>query len=156
MNDDQLYPDWLYKKLIDSDFPWHKKASLSLEAFFEKYTLHDSYWVGVFHHVDLSQSVTIAFQWDSVWLPDEIKEGTSSVDDWPYLIFQLEGAKEVTTANFVDIDGVSRAISGAEVLELDGEKHLAIDDVYGGQVNVVFSGKCSILALNPDESVLKI
>ncbi|MGF1733564.1 hypothetical protein [Photobacterium kasasachensis] len=156
MKDDQFYPDWLYKKLIENDLPWHKKASLSLESFCEKYTLHDSFWVGVFHHVAFDQSVTIAFQWDSVWLPDDIKEGTSYFDDWPFLFFQLEGVKEVTTANFENLDGINRAIDGAEFLELDGEQHLAIDDVYGGQVNIVFTGKYSILALNPDGSMLKI
>lgn len=156
MDDEQFYPDWLYKKLIENDLPWDQKANLNLESFFEKYTLHDSFWVGVFHHVAFNQSVTLAFQWDSVWLPDEVKEGTSHVDDWPYLFIQLERVKEVSTANFEDLNGINRAIGGGEILRLESDLHLAIDDVYGGQVSIVFNGNHSILALNPDESILII
>ena len=156
MEDEQFYPDWLYKKLIENELPWDQKANLSFESFFEKYTLHDSFWVGLFCHVAFDQSVTIAFQWDSVWLPDEIKEGTSHVDDWPYLFVQLEGVKEVSTDNYEELNGINRAIGGAEIVKIDGANHLAIDDVYGGQVNIVFTGEYSILALNPDCSVLKI
>jgi len=122
----------------------------------KKYTLHNSFWVGVFHHVAFDQSVTLAFQWDSVWLPDEVKVGTSYVDDWPYLFIKIEDVTEVTKSNFVGLDRVNRAIGDAEVLDLEGSTHLAIDDVYGGQVNIVFTGKHSILALNPDGSELKI
>lgn len=156
MNDEQFYPDWLYRKLIEDDLPWDKRSEYCLEAFLKKYTLHDSFWVGLFHHVAFDRSVTLAFQWDSVWLPDEVKEGTSHVDDWPYLFVQIEEVYEVTKANFVDLNGINRAIGGAEVMEFEDATHLAIDDVYGGQVNIVFKGKHSIIALNPDGSVLKI
>ncbi len=153
---EQFYPDWLYKKLIEDDLPWDKKAELKLESFLKKYTLHDSFWIGIFHHVAFDQSVTIAFQWDSVWLPDEVKEGTPLIDDWPYLFIKFKDVKEINSDNYEYLDGINRAIGGCEILELDGNFHLAIDDVYGGQVNIVFSGSHSILALNPDCSVLKI
>jgi len=156
LDDDQFYPDWLYKKLIEDDLPWDKKSNHDLESFLGKYTLHDSFWVGVFHHVAFDKSVTLAFQWDSVWLPDEVKEGTSHVDDWPYLFIKIEDVTEVTKANYIDLDRINRAIGDSEVLELEGSTHLAIDDVYGGQVNIVFTGKHSILALNPDGTELKI
>jgi len=156
LDDYQLYPDWLYKKLIEDDLPWDQKSPYDLEEFLSKYTLHDSSWVGIFHHVAFDRSVTLAFQWDSVWLPDEIKEGTSHVADWPYLFVQLEDVEEVSKANFVELGGINRSIGDAETMKLEGAIHLAIDDVYGGQVNVVFKGKHSILALNPDSSVLKI
>lgn len=136
--------------------PWDKKADLTLDSFNEKYTLHDSFWVGIFYHIAFDQSVTLSFQWDSVWLPDDIKEGTSHVDDWPYLFFQLEDVKEITTSNFEDLEGINRAIGGMEILEMDGNFYLTIDDVYGGQIGIVFASSHRILALNPDESVLKI
>ena len=34
--------------------------------------------------------------------------------------------------------------------------YLAIDDVYGGQVDIVFTGHHKVLALNPDASLLTI
>ncbi len=78
------------------------------------------------------------------------------MDDWPYLFMKIEGVKEITTANFVNLDRINRAIGGAEVMDSDGSTLLAIDDVFGGQVNVVFASKHSILALNPDGSALNI
>lgn len=130
--------------------------TLSIESFFEKFTLHDSYWVGIFHHLAFDQSVTLAFEWDAVWLPDEIKKNSSLVEEWPYLFFQINGVKEVSTANYTDIGNVNRAISGGEALNIEGINHLAIDDVYGGQVNIVYNGVLTILALNPDGSSLAI
>ncbi len=156
MSEEQLYPDWLSKKLIEDDLPWDKKSSLTMESFFEKFTLHDSYWVGVFHHLGFDQSVTLAFEWDGVWLPDEIKKDTSLTEEWPYLFIQINDVKEIATENYSDIGNVNRAIGGGEVLAIDGNNHLAIDDVYGGQVNIVYNGELSILALNPDGSLLKI
>jgi hypothetical protein len=156
LDDDQFYPDWLYKKLVEDDLPWTKKSDLDLGLLLSKYTLHDSYWVGIFHNVAFDQSVILAFQWDSVWLPDAVKEGTSHVDDWPYLFIKIEVVNEISKANFVDLNRINRAIGGAESMEIDGFTHLAIDDVFGGQVNIVFKGKHSILALNPDGSELAI
>lgn len=156
MDDEQLYPDWLSKKLVEDDLPWGEKSPLSIESFFEKFTLHDSYWVGVFHHLGFDQSVTLAFEWDAVWLPDEIKKSTSLVKEWPYLFFQINGVEEINTANYIDTGNVNRAIAGGEVLNIEGSNHLAIDDVYGGQVNIVYKGELSILALNPDGSTLAI
>lgn len=50
-----------------------RKSPHNLEEFLDKYTLHDSFWVGLFHHVAFDRSVTLAFQWDSVWLPQLIQ-----------------------------------------------------------------------------------
>ena len=156
MNDEQSYPDWIYKKIIEDNLPWDKQADLTLDAFNEKYTLHDSYWVGIFHHVAFNQSITLAFQWDSVWLPNDIKEGTSLVADWPYLFIQLEKVQEINTSNFGGLEEISRAIGELKLLEINGTFYLAIDDVYGGQVDIVFTGHHKVLALNPDANLLTI
>lgn len=155
MSEDQFYPGWVYRDLIEDNFPWESKSSLDLESFLEKYTLHDSNWVGLFLDVAFSQNAILGFQWDSVWLPDEIKVGTSHCDDWPYLFLKISNVEETSTSNFEDIGLTNRTIGNAELLKIDGKTHLAIDDVFGGQVNIVFSGHCSILAMNPDKSVLR-
>ena len=89
-------------------------------------------------------------------MPDNIKKSAPQIDEWPYLFLKLSGVTEISTANYEDVLGMSRAIGGAEVELIDGKYHLAIDDVYGGQVNVLYQGRCAILALNPDRSVLFI
>lgn len=156
MDEDQFYPLWLYQKLVEDDLPWGNKSSYDLSGFLSKYTLHDSYWVGLFLHVAFDKSATLAFQWDSVWLPDEVVKGSYFVDDWPFLFIRINQLDEMSTANFVELDRVNRAIGDVEVLEIEGAMYLAVDDVYGGQVNLVFNGEYSILALNPDGSVLSI
>ena len=156
MNSENLYPEEVLRKLVDDDLPWDKSAKLSLCSFLEKYTLHDSYWIGVTYNVGFDQSATLSFQWDSVWLPDDVKERSSIVDDWPYLFIKLDVVYQISTANYIGIDYMSRAISAVEMVQMEGIFHLAIDDVYGGQVNIEHSGSSSILALNPDGSILRI
>lgn len=156
MHNEDFYPSWLYKKFIEDSLPWSTTASLELVSFLEKYTLHDSFWVGIFNHVAFDNSVTLAFQWDAVWLPDEVKARLSPVGDGLYLFIKLVGVKEVRTENYIELSGVNRAIAGAEIMDLDGVSYLAVDDIYGGQVNVEFTGKHFILALKPDCTELNI
>lgn len=93
--------------------------------------------------------------WDAVWLPDKIKESMSVVDD-PYLLIRLIDVEQVSTANYADIGWISRAIAGCEFEKVEGKKFLVIDDVYGGQINIIYKGKETFLALEKDRSILKI
>jgi len=68
--EEEEYPDWLYRDLVEDSLPWENKSPYDLESFFERYTLHDSNWVGCFLNVAFTQDAILAFQWDSVWLPD--------------------------------------------------------------------------------------
>jgi hypothetical protein len=68
----------------------------------------------------------------------------------------LTGIEQVSTANYIDIGCVCRAIASSEIIELDGKKFLAIDDVYGGQINIVYQGQEIFLAVGQDKSILKI
>ena len=156
MSENEKYPDWLYRDLVEDSLPWESKSPYELKEFLGRYTLHDSYWVGCFSNVAFNQDAILAFQWDSVWLPDNIKKSAPQIDEWSYLFLKLSGVTEISTANYKDVLGMSRAIGGVEVELIDGKYHLAIDDVYGGQVNVLYQGRCAILALNPDRSVLII
>ncbi|EDN69722.1 hypothetical protein BGP_3093 [Beggiatoa sp. PS] len=152
--DEEQHPNWLYKALIEDTFPWDKSADLNFQTFNEKYTLHDSVWVGIFYDVAYEQSVILAFQWDAVWLPDELKESTSKIYDWPYLFIKLTNVESVSTANYEDIGGMSRAISGLEIEEIEGKKYLVIDDVYGGQIDIIYEGKESFLVMESNKKVL--
>jgi hypothetical protein len=156
-DDEQFYPDWVYRRVIENNLPWDKKSDHNIETFLDTYTLHDSSWIGIFYDIKFDQSVTLGFQWDSVWLPDNIKEGTSHVDDWPYLFIKIDSVKEISTNNFEELYyELNRTIRRAEITKIEEMYYLTIDDVYGGQVNIVFSGDHYILALNPDCSKLKI
>jgi len=68
------YPSWLYQELINNFLPWHEGKRVSFSQFHEQYTLHDSHWIGIFYNVAYEQAVTLAIEWDTVWLPNEIKK----------------------------------------------------------------------------------
>ena len=57
------HPDWLYRKLIEDKLPWDKKPDLNIETFLTKYTLHDSFCIGIFSHYNFDQCATLAFDW---------------------------------------------------------------------------------------------
>ena len=91
-----------------------------------------------------------------MWLPDEIPESNSIVSEWPYLFIQLKNIKQFSTSNYVDIGGLPRSISGCEFEEIDGNKFLAIDDVFGGQINIIYQGEETFLAVEKDKRILSI
>jgi hypothetical protein len=144
------HPDWLYRRIIEDELPWDKKSGLTLETFFEKYSLHDAQWIGIFHNVALDASVTLALILDTVWLPAE-----TTFDGVPFLFIQVDRVDQISLANFSDFIG-PRDVSNVEFEIMDGKKILAIDDIYGGQVNIIFSGDVSIVALDENETVLDL
>jgi hypothetical protein len=153
--DELDYPDWLYRELVEDYLPWEQGRKINFTEFNRKYTLHDSCWIGIFLNVRCEQAATLAIQWDGVWLPKEISESRSIVNDWPYLFIQLKNI-EFSTSNYVDIGGAGRTISGCEFEEIDGKKFLAIDDVFGGQVNIIYQGEETFLAMEKDKHILSI
>jgi hypothetical protein len=126
---ESLHPGWFYEALIEDSFSWPDGVSMSFEEFAQKYTLHDSYWIGAF--------LNIAY-------------------DWPYLLIQLSGVEQFSPGQYKDVMGACRTISGHEVVEVDGKKILEIDDVYGSQIQIVYRGKEVFLALEKDKHRLEI
>jgi hypothetical protein len=153
---DSRHPGWFYELLVEDSFPWSDGVTMSFEVFDQKYTLHDSYWIGAFLNIAYEPTVTLAVMWDAVWLPDMIKASTSIVDDWPYLLIQLSGVEEISPSQYGDVTGICRTISGHEVVGVDGKKVLAIDDVFGSQIYIVYRGKEVFLALEKDKHRLEI
>jgi hypothetical protein len=154
---DELYhPDWVYRELLEDYLPWEQGRKINFREFNKKYTLPDSGWIGIFFDVAYEQTATLAIRWDAVWLPDEIAKSTSIVSDWPYLFIQLKNIEQFSTSNYVDIGSLPRSISGCEFEEIDGKKFLAIDDVFGGQINIIYQGEETFLAMEKDKRILSI
>jgi hypothetical protein len=149
------YPHWLYRELIEDSLPWKQGRKINFTEFNKKYTLHDSCWIGIFLNVRCEQTATLAIQWDDVWLPSDIGHSRSIVNDWPYLFIQLKNI-EFSISNYVYISGAGRTIAGCEFEEIDGKKFLAIDDVFGGQINIIYRGEETFLAMEKDKRILSI
>jgi hypothetical protein len=155
--DELEYPTWVYRDIIDEDtLLWQQGIRMTFIDFHKKYTLHDSDWIGIFFDVGYQQTATLAIQWDPVWLPDSIAKSTSKVSDWLYLFIKLQNVTQFSTGNYVDIGGNCRSIACCEIEEIDGKKILAIDDVYGGQINIIYQGKETFLAMDKNRCVLSI
>lgn len=66
---------------------------------------------------------------------------------------------ELDTSGFhPDVSGtqVCRVIAGSEIEEVDGKKFLSIDDVFGGQINIIYRGQVVFLALEKNKRRLSI
>lgn len=94
------YPTWLYYELIDDLLPWQQGKKMTFRQFNAKYTLHDTYGVGIFYDVAYQQSVILAIQWDAVWLSKEMKQNNSVIKE-PYLFIRLTNVEQVSTAHYI-------------------------------------------------------
>jgi hypothetical protein len=150
------YPPWLYESIIKNDLPWESANEWSFRQFSEKYTLHDSYWIGLFYDIAYDNNVILAIVWDSVWLPDEIAESTAVTDDWPVLFIKVQEVLQVSTSGYKDIGGIQRGIHHSETTEVGDKELFVISDHDGGVVELVFTGTVEFLALNRNKEVLAI
>jgi len=151
---ENYYPSWLSQELINNCLPWQEGKNMSFGNFNEQYTLHDSCWIGIFYNIGYEQAITLAIDWDSVWLPDEIKK--SITDGEAYIFIRLTGIEQISMANYIEMGNISRIIGSCEFEKIEGKKFLAIDDVFGGQINIVYKGEETFLALDKNRRILNI
>ena len=150
------HPDWLYREVIEDTLPWNEAKEYSFQEFSEKYTLHDSVWVGLFYDVAYENNVILTIIWDAVWLPDEIAQSTSVVAEWPLLFIKIGDVLRVSTSGYKDIGGLQRGIGAAGIEQVDGTKLLVISDLYNSTVEISFAGGLKFLALDREGRVLRI
>jgi hypothetical protein len=151
------YPSWIYQSIVEDDLPWDKIDRVDFNYFSERYTLHDSHWIGIFYDIGYEDSATLAILWDEFWLPPAIKERISPNSDRTFLFIRLTGVSEISTSNFKDDYGLmQRCITGASIESIEGNHFLGIDDVIGGNVNIIFTGKVKFLAIGSDKQILNI
>jgi hypothetical protein len=155
--EEKYFPDWLHEAIVEDFLPWESAKNYSYEEFSEKYTLHDSLWVGLFANVSYEDAAILAIIWDAVWLPDEIAKSTANVMKYPFLFIKLEEINQILTRNYKDVGGIQRGITNAEFLILENnKKSLKVIDHYDGEVEIVFSGKMKFLGLDREKKVLPI
>ena len=80
------FPDWLRQGLIENSFPWERSYEHQLSTFLEKYTLHDSLWIGVWVRPDFG--AVAAIRWEVAWNEGIEYEGDEnpSPADYPILL----------------------------------------------------------------------
>jgi hypothetical protein len=156
--DDQ--PAWIERCIIKNDLPWKKSKGHGFSNFYKKHTLHDSYWIGIFHNVAYDNSITLAIEWDADCLPKDLKSCLTNPDDWLYLFIRITGVKQVLSSgyeNTKDIPrGIQRSILKLDLKTEDKGHSLLISDKYGGDVKIIFNGKCVFLVLDEDKQIIKV
>lgn len=155
MTEQNHLPNWLYEALILDSLPWEVGKVWSYAEFEERYTLHDSQWIGAFANLQYYNSLTLALIWDAHWIPDEIRESTSIVDEWPFLFIKLEAVESIITKDLVALNyqrevessSFTERESGSKVLKITGD---------GGKIEINFGGKMAFLALDHEKRPLLI
>ncbi len=155
--DEMDYPGWMYRALVEDDLPWKYAKTMEFNEFTANYTLHDSHWVGIFYDVAYTQSATLVILWDEFWLPDKIKETICSNSDRTFLFVNLTSVQEISTSNFDSSYGFfQRCISTYNLETINGKKILAIDDVLGGQINIIYNGQEQFLGIESNKHILSL
>lgn len=147
------YPAWLGNDLINDRLPWEKGLKIDFSEFSEKYTLHDSGWIGSFYD---AENAIIIVEWDSVWLPDSIALNTSQVREWPFLFIKIENVQSVSISDEFNLDIANWSICGCQIEKIDEKQLLVISNCMGGDVEIIFFGETFFLALDRDRKVLDI
>jgi hypothetical protein len=156
--DDQ--PIWISKCITRNDLPWNKSRENSFDRFYGKYTLQDSYWIGIFHNIALDNSITLAIQWDGDCLAEDLKNSLSNPDDWLYLFIKITGVKEVLNFGFKKTKtikrGIQRSITELELMSADKKQMIIISDGDGGKVKIIYNGVGSFLVLDEDKNIITV
>jgi hypothetical protein len=149
------FPAWQHTSIIEDSLPWESGKTYSYPEFKEKYTLHDSSWIGLFSSIRYENSAILALLWDAHWIPDEIFESTGMVTEWPFLFIKLESLVEIVTRNLAPFD-YPREIHHATLVEFeDGLKTLVVTGD-GGDIEIGFRGKSVFLGLDREKQPLLI
>lgn len=142
--------------LIDGSLPWDRSVEFHIDGFLEKYTLHDSLWIGLFTDFAYSDTAVALICFDPVW-NSSVSTPTSICADWPLLFLRFKCVSKIHFAGFRDIDGTQRGISGVDVAHLSAEEvRTVISDHYGASVSVQHFPLIDVLALSPDERILPL
>ncbi len=156
IEEEEYYPKWLYEAIVEDFLPWEKAQTFTYEEFSEKYSLHDSIWIGLFANVTYEDTATLAIIWDASWLPDEIAESTPEIVKHPFLFIKVEKMEQIITRNYKDVN-VNRGIAKSEFTKISGSKNsFIVYDHYGGEVEVIFCGQMKFLGIDREKKVLEI
>jgi hypothetical protein len=127
-----------------------------MRDFLRLYTLHDSYWIGLFTECAWDDSSILVIRFDPVWNAI-VSQPTSIVRNWPLLFLRLSCVSSIQLSGFSNNEGTQRGISDASVEYLSEEEVVTkINDFYGGSVSLHHFSRVDALALSENETVLNL
>jgi len=149
-------PD-LASKIIDDALPWSEAPQFDIRAFLQRYSLHDSAWLGLHINCASNDSATALIRFDPVW-NSSVSAPTSLLAEWPFLLLRFTCVSSIQLSGFADIRGAfDRAISSAAVEAISEEEVVTtLDDIYGGVVTLRHFPLVDALVLSPEGEVLRL
>lgn len=118
-------------RIIDGGLPWNRSVELHIDNFLERYTLHDSYWIGLFTDCAYADTAIAVICFDPVW-NSSVSKPTSVCAEWPLLFLRLKCVGAIHLSGFRDIENIQRGIAGVDVEHLSTEEvRTVINDHYG-------------------------
>jgi hypothetical protein len=142
--------------VIDDSLPWERSIQSHIDAFLQKYTLHDSYWIGLHTNCGLEDSAVAIIRFDPVW-NSSVSTPTSLVADWPVLFIRFNCVNTLRMTGFRDIGGTQRGISDVSVDHLSDEEAVTtILDHYGASVSLQHFPLIDVLAISNEGNVLEL
>lgn len=140
--------------LIEDSLPWDRSIQSHIDAFLQKYTLHDSYWIGLHTNCGLEDSAVAVIRFDPIW-NSSVSAPTSLVSNWPLLFIRFNCVNTIRMIGFRNIGGTQRGISNVSVDNLSDEEAVTtILDHYGASVSLQHFPLIEALAMSSDGNVL--
>lgn len=155
------HPEWLGKNIVGSNLPWERAQKDALSSFLNQYTLHDSYWIGLY--LMPQRKGILVVRWDTFWTKGKVPYPGSAISEWPILIFQLSGLQQVEIA-LVE-DGIAGASSQPIKKNEQGEilvstsvvlHHTQVNDHSDGKASFVHDSVVEILCLSRNGDILEV
>jgi hypothetical protein len=142
--------------IVDDSLPWDRSIQAHIDVFLKKYTLHDSYWIGLLTNCGLEDAAVAVISLDPVWNPS-VSPPTSLVANWPLLFLRFNCVSTIRLAGFRNIGGIQRGISDVSVDHpSDEETVTTILDHYGASVSVQHFPLINALAMSHNGDVLEL
>lgn len=143
-------------QIVEDYLPWNRSTQMHIKTFLQRYTLHDSYWIGLQMGCAWGDTAIAVIRFDPVW-NSSVSGPTSAVADWPLLFLRFNCVNTIRLAGFRDNGGVQRGISGATVEGISEEEVVTvIGDHYGASVSFQHFPLVDVLVMSATEDVLEI
>ena len=140
-------------RMARDELPWGQAWKADFSAFADRFTLHDSLWIGIFLNVRETKEAVLVVEWDAHWLPEPLRTDALKGSPGPPgfgdpLLFMR--TPELVA---VQLSGYDQSCGGRAIDDLtwsvDGKVNtVEIFDIIDGVVRLHFGGTMDFLALD--------
>ena len=155
--------NWLKLKLLDDDFDWENSWKTDIVDFCNKYSLHDSRWIGAFIYPrDYSTNLIIELDTCSLSRETVNKGGSCYRERWPILMIKIPSPISIKCINKdssdEDIMSVSTKVLSKQELgyyNLNGDFiETIIEECYGGDMSLIHTKEINVLIFDRNGNII--